>query len=221
MYKFVKFEQQNNILLKYRYTFLFLLFICSSISTAQNNRSAFKNLTSPEKFWVLFHLFKAKKAYRISIEATRVSDSIAKTKLLDQDKNGGQVDAFRHAFWMATLSQEIGKKSAKKLGKAHEKGNYKQFKKNKLEEGSRPDQKSSEMDSFNNNIGIEIFKNNKKASKNDYITLVITQINRGKLKVLKKAPNGAYLDCNNQLLAKNEYLDKWENSKCLIPSAKQ
>ena len=68
----------------------------------------FSKLSSPEKCWVIFHPFKAKRAYRISIEAQRVSDSIQQTNLLDKDKNGGQVDAFRHASWMASLAQRIG-----------------------------------------------------------------------------------------------------------------
>ena len=44
--------------------------------------------------------------------------------LLDKDPSGGQVDAFRHAYWMARLNEEIGKNAAKSLGKAHEKENY-------------------------------------------------------------------------------------------------
>lgn len=37
------------------------------------------------------------------MEANRVFHSIAKTYLLDKDASGGQVDAFRNAFWIATL----------------------------------------------------------------------------------------------------------------------
>ena len=39
------------------------------------------------------------------------------------------MDAFRHAYWMARLRQEIGKTAARSLGKAHEKENYQTFKK--------------------------------------------------------------------------------------------
>jgi hypothetical protein len=202
-------------------TLIFILqFFFVSISNAQDNKSGFKSLSSPEKCWVLFHPFKAKRAYRISLKAQKVSDSIGKTHTLDQDRNGGQVDAFRHAFWMATLAQKIGRRSAKSLGKAHEKGNYKQFKKKKLEDGALPDQPSSEMDLFNNSIGIAIYKENKKASQKELISSIIKDIQQGNLKTLKKDNNGSYLDCKGNLLSIDEYYGKWENSKCLISSGK-
>lgn len=108
----------------------------------------------PHKMWVVFHPFKAKKALEISVEATNVSDSIAKTDLLDRDIAGGQVDAFRHAFWTARLQQEIGKRAAISLGKTNEKDNYKTFKHHQTENGIVPDSASKEMDLFNNNIGL-------------------------------------------------------------------
>lgn len=189
-------------------------------SQGQSLGRKFSKLSSPEKCWVIFHPFKAKRAYRISNEVQRVSDSIQQTNLLDKDKNGGQVDAFRHAFWMASLAQRIGRRSAKSLGKAHEKGNYRQYKKGKIEDGSLPDFKSSEMDLQNNQIGIEIYRKNKKASKQELIQIIIQQIKSGKLKILKKDKNGYYLNCNGSLIPKNEYYGKWKNSKCLIPSIK-
>ena len=109
-----------------------LIFYCllSSLQIFyQSNWQAFKKLSCAEKTWVVFHVFKAKKAFEVSKEAQRVADSVAKTPLLDGDKNGGQVDAFRHAYWMARLHQEIGKNAALKLSKAHEKSNYQQYKK--------------------------------------------------------------------------------------------
>lgn len=193
----------------------------TNTSQSQSLRKSFSKLSGPEKCWVIFHPFKAKRAFIISQEAQKISDSIQKTNLLDKDPNGGQVDALRHSYWMATLAQKIGRRSAKSLGKAHERGNYKQYKKHKLEEGTLPDLKSSEMDLYNNNIGIEIFRNNKKASKKAYLKLIIEQINLGKLKILKKDNNGKYLDCNGGLLPINEYYGKWENSKCLITSKKR
>ncbi|MEI6864762.1 hypothetical protein [Flavicella sp.] len=197
--------------------FIFLINLFHT-SSAQNHKQGFKNLSSPEKCWVIFHPFKAKRAYRISLQAQKTSDSIAKTTLLDQDKNGGQVDAFRHAYWMATLAKEIGKNSAKSLGKAHEKGNYKQFKKNQFEDGTHPDKPSSEMDLFNNNIGINIFKENKNVNKMELISLVIEKIKKGKLKILKKDIYGHYNDCNGKSINLKEYKGIWETPKCLINS---
>lgn len=197
----------------------FSLFIFTSYS--QSLRKKFSKLSRPEKCWVIFHPFKAKKAFQISLEARRVSDSIQKTNLLDRDSNGGQVDAFRHCYWMATLAQKIGKCSAKSLGKAHEKGNYRQYKKGTLEEGTLPDHKSSMMDLKNNEIGIEIYKNNKKATKKELLLLIIKKIKEGNLQILKKDEKGNYLDCKGSLLTTNEYYGKWENSKCLTPSIKR
>ena len=106
------------------YLFIGLLFF-SAISVSQSNWKQFKKLSSPKKIWVLFHPFKANKALMVSKEAYRIADSIKKSPLLDGDASGGQVDAFRHAFWMASLTAEIGWRKARKLGVAHEKGNYK------------------------------------------------------------------------------------------------
>ncbi len=90
---------------------LFFYFVlASSILYSQSNWQQFKKLSCAEKTWTVLHVFKAKKAYIVAKEAQHVSDSIAKTPLLDGDKSGGQVDAFRHAYWMARLHQEIGKR---------------------------------------------------------------------------------------------------------------
>lgn len=211
--------KRNNYLNKTIFI-LFLFISCFSNGYSQSSAKGFKKLSSPEKWWVILHPFKAKRAYKISLEANRISDSISKTNLLDNDKNGGQVDAFRHSYWMATLAQRIGRHAAKSLGKAHEKGNYKHFKKEKLEDGTIPDKPSSEMDLYNNTIGIEIYKENKKACKREFIKLIVDQINQGKLKIIKKNINGDYVNCEGVLLSKNEYYGKWENSKCIITSKK-
>ena len=189
-------------------------------SQGQNSKKAFSKLSNPEKCWVIFHPFKAKKAYKTSLEAIRITDSIQHTKQLDGDTNGGQIDAFRHAYWMASLAQEIGRRSAKRLGKAHEKGNYKQFKKGKFEEGSVPDAQASEMDLFNNAIGIELYKKNKKATKEEFIVLILEKIKNGDLKILKKDQKANYLDCSGLPISKSKYKGVWETPKCLIPSKK-
>ena len=80
---------------------LFLVFTVKINS--QSNFKSFFELSGPKKTWVLLHPFKATKALKISHEARSVSDSIKTTNLLDGDAAGGQVDAFRHAYWMARL----------------------------------------------------------------------------------------------------------------------
>jgi hypothetical protein len=197
---------------------LFYCFIFSLTTSSQTYWQRFKKLDCPQKVWVIFHPFKAKKAYLISKEARKVADSIAKTPLLDGDKNGGQVDAFRHAYWMARLRQEIGKNAARKLGKAHERSNYQQYKKKQLEDGDIPDKISSEMDLFNNKIGLSYTEKNVSYPKNGLIYRIVNAILAGEFKIIKKDSKGNFLTCNNEIILHKSLKGKWENEKCLIPS---
>jgi hypothetical protein len=199
---------------------IIILILLSGQLSAQSNWKNFWKLSAPNKKWVVIHLFKAKKASEISFEATRVSDSIAKTDLLDKDKAGGQVDAFRHAYWMARLQQEIGKRAAFSLGKAHEKDNYITFKKNLTENGIVPDNASKEMDLFNNNVGFRYSEKGILTSKNELILRIVNAIQMGDLKVIKKDSAGNFLTCDGVLIPSEELLHSWQNRKCLIPSNK-
>src|SRR4051812_15084088 len=105
------------------YLLLFLLLISASAATAQEKLcKEFKKLSCPEKKWVLFHPFVAKKTFVFTQQARDASKEMIKDASLDGDENGGQVDAFRHAYWMALLSQNICWRKARWLGYAHEKG---------------------------------------------------------------------------------------------------
>jgi hypothetical protein len=192
----------------------------SSHISAQSNWKKFWKLSCTHQIWVVFHPFKAKKASEISFEATKVSDSIAKTELLDKDIAGGQVDAFRHAYWTARLQQEIGKRAAISLGKAHEKDNYKMFKKNQMENGIVPDQVSKEMDLFNNNVGLRFTQKGIPASQKELTHKIVSAVLVGDLKVIKKDTSGNYLTCDGELIPSEELGYSWQNRKCLIPSNK-
>jgi hypothetical protein len=196
--------------------FYYLLFCFQGFS--QTNWQKFKKLSCPDKTWVVFHVFKAKKAFEISKEAQRVADSVAKTPLLDGDKSGGQVDAFRHTYWMARLRQEIGKNAARRLGEAHEKTNYQQYKKNKLEDGEQPDEISSEMDLFNNDIGLTYTRKNVPYPKNGLIYRVVNGILAGNNKIIKKGKKRNYLTCDDKLITQRSLKGKWKNNKCLTES---
>jgi hypothetical protein len=198
-----------------------LIFYCVLFSLqgfSQTDWQAFKKLSCAEKTWVIFHPFKAKKAFKISKEAQRVSDSIAKTPLLDGDKSSGQVDAFRHAYWMARLHQEIGKNAALKLGKAHEKSNYQQYKKGQLEYGEVPDKISSKMDLFNNAVGVTYTEKGISYPKNGLIYRIVNGILAGNYKVIKKNKKRNYVTCDDQIISQKDLKGKWENEKCLINS---
>ncbi|RLK03168.1 DUF6973 domain-containing protein [Tenacibaculum discolor] len=198
--------------------FIIVFMIFNLVTNAQSNWHQFKKLQRAQKTWVLLHPFKAKKAFIVSREASRVSDSLRVSPLLDRDHAGGQVDAFRHAFWMALLQQEIGENAARSLGKAHEKDNYKTYKDRKLEDGVIPDQISSEMDLFNNEIGLTLSRKDDNLPKKGLIYRVINAILQGKLKVIKKDKKGTFLTCNDEVIPKKSLVGKWKNNKCLVNS---
>ncbi len=175
----------------------------------------FKKLSGPEKCWVLLHPFVANKALKLSEEARKVTKEVQKQEVLTDyfNGNGDQLDAFRHTYWMARLTQEIGWRRAGSLGKAHEKGNYKDFKKQRLEEGKLPDKASNDMDLFNNTIGIEV---GKKSSKLDLKELIVELVKEGKCKIIKVDSKYNYLDCEGKVIPKDSLIGKWENDKCLM-----
>jgi hypothetical protein len=173
----------------------------------------FKALSSPEKCWVVFHPFVAKKAMSISEMARAETELITKEQILEGSGNSGQVDAFRHALWMAYLTKSIGWRRSKRLGIAYEKGNYRTYRKQRKEDGSIPDKISSAMDLFNNMIGIEI---GKITDLENIKLMVIESVLTGKCRIIKRDENGNYLDCAGSILSKESLKGKWENDKCLV-----
>ncbi|MCX6232254.1 MAG: hypothetical protein NTZ33_12005 [Bacteroidetes bacterium] len=208
---------------KFSYTLLIVILFSNLQVIGQSKTSAckqFKKLSCPEKCWVIKHVFIAKKAWKITQFVRLQTDSVQKSNLLDGDANGGQVDAFRHAYWMAMLSQKISWRKAYSLGKAHEKGNYLDYKKHRLEEGTLPDKISSDMDLWNNDIGIQIGTSNKNISEDSLKVLVIKNILEGKMKMIKKNKQGEFLDNYNNIISKDSIKCKWENKKVLINTNK-
>lgn len=201
--------------------FLFLTLILTFQTYSQSNLKSFFKLSGPKRTWVLFHPFKAKKALQISKETKRVADSIKKSNLLDGDASGGQVDAFRHAYWMARLTQDLGKRAARSLGKAHERENYLTYKKSKLEDGVIPDEISSIMDLHNNEEGLNLISKKSKVSKNGLIYRIVNAIKSGKMKIIKKDKNGNFLTCDGKIIKNEELRGKWKNNKCLETSKKE
>ena len=192
--------------------FLILIFGVNSSVYSQSKIKSFKKLSCPEKWWVIWHPFVAKKAFAVSQLARQKTDSIKQNNILKGKGNGDQVDAFRHTFWMAKLTNEIGWRRAKSLGKAHEKGNYKDYKKQRLEDGEVPDKISSEMDFFNNEVGIKLGK----STNENLVEKVIEMVKTGKCKIIKTDEKGNYLDCDGNILLKEDLKGKWENDKCLV-----
>ncbi len=200
-----------------KYLVLFFIFLLMN-GCSPKLKQSFSNVSSPEKTWVFFHPFKAKKAFLISKETEKVKDSIANVGSIGSDNNGGHLDAFKHSYWMAKLTQGIGKRAAFSLGKAHEKGNYKTYKKRRLEDGFLPDKQSSEMDLFNNVVGIEIGNKNKKASKIILIQQLIDALQKGNMRILSKDSLGYLFDCQGEIIPIDSLKGKWNTRKCLVLS---
>src|ERR1700751_2546470 len=86
--------------------FLIIFLLLAAGLKSQSVIKSFRSLSYPEKLWVIEHPFVAKKAFHCTQRARLVTDSLEKTGIL-KDGNGGQLDAFRHAYWMALLVQKI------------------------------------------------------------------------------------------------------------------
>lgn len=200
---------------------ILLLWLTASVSAqdSANRLQSFSKLSRPEKWWVIKHVFIAKKAFQLSQVAMKIAHQMEKSDTLDGDISGGQVDAFKHAYWMALLAQEISENKALRLGKAHEKGNYLELKKAK-KKGiyNSHDAVASEMDLYNNQIGIEIGLQYPEASREELKLLITEAILSGKMMVIKKNEKGEFLDENGDTIPKEKLIGIWETDKVLVKS---
>lgn len=164
-------------------------------------------ISRPEFLWALSHPFKVKRALKITHIALFVTDSLEKDSNL-KDRSGGQLDAFKHGLWMAFLSQEIGSKAALKLGIAHEKSNYINFKK------GRPysSHKHSVMDSLNNIVGIKI--GGRLNDRDSIIKAIFIGVKKGDFYMLNKNTDGQYIDCKGNIIEIDS--SRWERNECII-----
>ncbi len=194
----------------------FLLGICILFSmAASGQKSIWKRTGTAEKIWVITHPFIAGKAYRISKKVLVVMDSLKKANYFEGNTlSGSKCDAVRHAYWMATLTNQIGKRRALKLGKAHEKKNRKDFDKGVLEERFMPDQAAMNMDLKNNEKGAEIALK----FENQLLEKVLTALRNGELWWIKQNEKGEFLDVNSSVIPLIEWSGKWNNQRILIPT---
>jgi hypothetical protein len=185
----------------------------------QGQVRGFLFLTGPEKCWVLGHLQVASKARYLSFLAPQMADSVRKKSFMDANWNGGLADAFRHSLWMAMLTREIGAKKAGSLGRAHEKGNYRTWKKSQLEDGGLADATATEMDLWNNAQGIEIAEElGKDASDSLLIEAILDRMAEGKMRVIRKDSLGNFLDMDGKAIPDKNWKGLWENPRTLAPS---
>jgi hypothetical protein len=199
---------------------LILLQYPTGKTEAQNlTKQKSQKISCPEKWWAVRHPFVAGKTYQLTKLSLSVTDSIGKNGLLDNNINGGRLDAFKHSFWMATLAQNIHWKKAKSLGMAHEKGNYRSFikaSKKGLIDGH--DQVSADMDLWNNEKGIAIGMACKCFEQNILQQAVLDSILNGSMRIIRMNSKGEFLDSEGNVLPVENYKGKWINDKCLVPS---
>jgi hypothetical protein len=180
---------------------------------------AFRGLSLPEKCWVGTHPFIAKRSYIITQKTLKVTQDLKSSGQLDGDINGGQVDAFKHALWMAALVQEIPWRKARRLGLAHEKGNYIQFRKAaRRGEMSSHDLTSIAMDIWNNQRGMDIGLKHPGETFTALAEKVKRSILNGEMRIIRKDAEGRFLDANNEVIKHEEIKGKWDTPKMIVPS---
>jgi hypothetical protein len=173
--------------------------------------------TSRYEFWWAFgHPFAALKVKHIYKKLKPFYNETELKLQLDNYSSGGKLDAFRHVFYMAAFAQKIKPKKVLKLGKAHEKTNYLQFKRNKNEEGALADSISGVMDLRNNEIGIKLGSENKKIGLDELKQKVLTLVKEEKAYYILIDSQGRFLDCNTHVIDLNLYKRKWFIPKCLL-----
>jgi hypothetical protein len=200
------------------YLIIVFLFKINSVYAQKCFLKKIRSVSCPERYWAITHPFIANKAFKISVKAKQTAYDLIKDTLLDHDYNGGQVDAFRHAFWMSCLVRKIKPQKAYKLGYAHEKGNFRNFKKHKTEDGTLQDSIASAMDLYNNKIGIEIGLEHINVPEDTLKKIIIQAILNGKMKIIKKTKTGESLDTQNNIIKNSEWQGKWINARCLVNS---
>ena len=173
-----------------------------------------------ERSWAIIHPFAAIKVKKIYNQASLIyNNQVELKKQLDTFSIGGKLDAFRHIFFMAAFSQKVKVKKLQKLGYAHEKYNYNQFKKQHLTKTEIPDSISTVMDLKNNEIGFLIGIENKKLKLEDLKIKVMSEIKSGKAFILRRNTVGNYTDCAGNIIELNKLPASWGNKKCLISSS--
>lgn len=178
-----------------------------------------RRVTRPEIVWALTHPFVAMKALKLTRMALGTAEAMRGDTTLDNRWVGGQLDAFRHSYWMAICAQKIKPRKVIKLGNAHEKGNWLDFKKGRLEEDAVPDSVNSAMDFFNNARGVQIGCENRKATPAELKQIILKDILAGNMKIVAMDDKGNFIDCSGKIIDTRAWAGKWNIPKCLVSSA--
>jgi hypothetical protein len=190
-----------------------IVFLICIVLQSVSGISQTPSLSVYEKRWALRHPVAALRIKNISrLLLPLYLDTLARERL-DRYASGGQLDAFRHVFYMAAFAQKIDVDKLRELGWAHEKANYEQFKRGGQEEGELPDSLGSVMDLANNELGFKIGARYKEASLTELRSLVVQAVWEGKATILLRNNRGKYVDCWGREIPEEE-LRRWNTPKC-------
>ncbi|MCA0430382.1 MAG: hypothetical protein LCH32_07755 [Bacteroidetes bacterium] len=176
-------------------------------------QTKYKAISFQEFKWAIFHPIAAIKVKQITKKCNKIYFNPNLKLQLDSFESGGKLDAFRHIFYMAAYAQKIKIKKLRKLGIAHEKGNYKQFLKGSLENGELPDSISTVMDLNNNEIAFALQTKFKYLPLIELQNNVIKLINKNGAFVILRNELGEFIDCEGTKII---YKKEWHINKCLI-----
>lgn len=174
-----------------------------------------------EIFWAIKHPVAALRIKKITKQCDDIYAIYKLQGKPDTLENGGQLDAFRHAFYMAAFAQRIKAKKVLTLGVAHEAGNYADFLKSKSEDGEAADFMACEMDLFNNTLGISLGSKSKGLLLDALAERVVEEIQNGNAVIIKRNSKGDYLTCSGQTINLQLYKNEWVIPKCLVRSDHQ
>lgn len=197
----------------------FLFFLATPANLSAQATISDPVVSCPEKWWAITHPCRAKKAYRITLQSLATTDSLRQSGNFTGPKASERLDAFKHGYWMVCLAATIGSRKAEKLGRAHEKGNYRAFKKGQRKGVSGyHDKASSEMDLWNNAIGIMIASENPGATAETVTEKVMEAIYAGRMRIIRKNEQGDYLNAQGLVIDPDGMQGAWDNGKVLVPS---
>lgn len=203
--------------MKRKFIFFVAIFSLFFGANAQSPLKQFSKVSPAERLWAVLHPCCAIKAFHISQHVLDFLQKMPLDSINDGDGNGGNLDAFRHMLWMSSLSQQIGKRRALSLGRAHERGDRQFFrKKKKSYDGELPDQMSSEMDLRNNLIGVDLGCRLKGCTEQTLTDSIRQLIASGKVWRIKKDIAGNFYDIDGNKIDLHKYQRQWLNPKCLV-----
>lgn len=201
---------------KYKIHILLFLFLVSFLSlSAQDQKMLFKSIKFQDKIWVTANINNIKKALIVSNHVLVKMDSLYKTGNFETNVEGSKYDAFRHVFWMYSLSSEIGKTKSRKIGVIYEDYNEYVFLTKPL---SGYDFAGRTMDEYNNEVGLYLFSKIGKQETEEVFENIKDLISKGYAKIIAKDKNQNSLDKNNKIIPEEQWKKEWKNNRYLINS---